>query len=72
MHDALNDLHAYVLALDAERQHLGGCVNPLAKLVSQEADELVRRRAEITEELSAVRTMMTTFRAVADPAGTRL
>jgi hypothetical protein len=72
MHDALNDLHAYVLALDAERQRLDGCANPLTTLVSQEGVELARRRAEITEELSAVRTLLTTFRACADPAGTLL
>ena len=71
MHDALTDLHTYVLALDAERQRLGDRVTELAKLVSQEGAVLDRRRAEIAEELDALRATLVALRACADPAGER-
>lgn len=72
MHEALTDLHAYVLALDAERERMGNGVNPLSKFVFHDGVELARLRAEIADELSAVRTMLTTLRACADPEGTLL
>jgi hypothetical protein len=72
MHDALTDLHTYVLALDAERQRLGDRVTELANLVSQEGAVLHRRRGEITEELDALRATLNALRACADPAGDRL
>jgi coenzyme F420-reducing hydrogenase gamma subunit len=72
MHDALTDLHTYVLALDAERQRLGDRVTELAKLVSQEGAVLDHRRTEIAEELDALRETLVALRACADPAGDRL
>ena len=72
MHDALTDLHTYVLALDAERQRLGDRVTQLANLVSQEGAVLNRRRGEITEELDALRATLNALRAYADPTGDRL
>jgi hypothetical protein len=72
MHDALSDLHAYVLAMDAERQRLGDRVTELAKRVSQEGVELARRRAEITGELDALRATLLALRACADPVGDQL
>jgi hypothetical protein len=72
MHDALTDLHTYVLALDAERQRLGERVTELTKLVSQEGAVLDRRRGEIAEELDAVQATLLALRACADPVGNRL
>jgi hypothetical protein len=72
MHDALTDLHTYVLALDAERQRLGDRVTELTKLVSEEGAVLDRRRGEIAEELDALRETLIALRACADPAGNRL
>jgi hypothetical protein len=72
MHNALTDLHTYVLALDAERQRLGDRVMELTKLVSQEGAVLVRRRSEIAEEVDALRATLIALRACADPAGDRL
>jgi hypothetical protein len=72
MHDALTDLHTYVLALDAERQRLGDRVTELTKLASQEGAVLHRRRGEIAEELDALRATLIALRACADPAGDRL
>jgi hypothetical protein len=72
MHDALTDLHMYVLVLDAERQRLGDRVTELTKLVSQEGAVLDRRRRDISEELDAVRATLIALRAHADPAGDRL
>lgn len=72
MHRALDDLHAYVLALDAERDRLGDSGHPVTQLVSREGAELSLLRVELTEELGAVRTMLATLRAFADPEGNLL
>jgi hypothetical protein len=72
MHDALTDLHTYVLALDAERRRLGDRVMELTKVVSQEGAVLTRQRVEIAEELDALRATLVALRACADPAGDRL
>ena len=72
MHCALTDLHAYVLALDAERHRLGDGGLLLTQLVSREDAELVLLRVELTEELGAVRTMLATLRGFADPEGNLL
>ena len=72
MHCALTDLHAYVLALDAERDRLGDGGHPLTSLVGREDAELALLRAELAEESGAVRTMLTTLRACADPEGNLL
>jgi hypothetical protein len=49
MHEALTDLHAYVLVLDAEWQR--------------------SRRAELGEELDALRTALAALRERLDPTG---
>jgi hypothetical protein len=72
MHDALTDLHTYVLALDAEHHRLGDRVTELTKLVSREGAVLEDRRGEIAEELDALRATLVALRACADPAGDRL
>jgi hypothetical protein len=72
MHDALTDMHTYVLALDAERQRLGDRITELSKLVSREGAVLDRRRCEIAEELDALRETLIALRACADPAGDQL
>jgi len=72
MHRALTDLHAYVLALDAERHRLGDGGLLVTQLVSREDAELVLLRVELTEELRAVRTMLATLRGFADPEGNLL
>ena len=69
VHDALSYLHAYVLALDAERGRVaarlevhrdGGAALPGAA-------ELERRHGELTEELEALRTTIEKLREYADP-----
>jgi hypothetical protein len=72
MHDALTDLHAYVLALDAERQRLGEHAEELTRRATQDGVELARRRSEISEELDAMRAMVATLRNCADPGGDKL
>jgi ABC-type phosphate transport system auxiliary subunit len=67
--DALSYLHAYVLALDAERGRLA------ARLEAHRADaaapsevsELEQRHGELTEELDALRTTIDKLREYADP-----
>lgn len=72
MHRALTDLHAYLLALDAERDRLGDGGHLLTSLVGREGSELALLRAELAEESGAVRTMLTALRACADPEGNLL
>ena len=53
LHDALTDLHAYVLVLDADRPRLGE-----------------RQRAELAEELDALRATIAALRVhTQGPAG---
>lgn len=71
MHDALTDLHSYVLALDAERERVK---NRLAETDDFSADVQARlaldsRRGEIDEELEALRATIVALRQLADPAG---
>jgi hypothetical protein len=72
MHCALTDLHAYVLALDAEQDRLGDGGHPLTSLVGREDAELALLRAQLTEESAAVRTVLAALRAYADPEGNLL
>jgi hypothetical protein len=74
MHDALTDLYAYMLALDAERQRLGERVVELARsdAASPARVQLERRRTETREELEALRATIAALRAHADPTGNYL
>jgi hypothetical protein len=72
MHCALTDLHAYVLALDAERDRLGDPEHLLTNVVCSENAALALLRAELAEESGAVRRMLSTLRAEADPEGNLL
>jgi hypothetical protein len=69
MHCALTDLHAYVLALDAERDRLGDTALLRTTRVWREDAALAVLRAELAEESVAVRMMLTALRAEADPEG---
>jgi len=63
VNDALTDLSAYALTLDNERHRLEARVLELAEEESSlsERRALVRERAEVGEELSALRRMITTL-----------
>jgi hypothetical protein len=68
MHDALTDLYAYALVLDAEWRRLGGRRQELsASGTDAEQQELDRRRSEIGEELDALRRTILALRTEADP-----
>ncbi len=69
MHDALTDLHAYALILDADWQRLGEPDPQPAGSggASVESAELAQRRAEMTEELQALRATTAALRDVAGP-----
>jgi hypothetical protein len=73
VHDALSDLYAHVLVLDAERQRVD------ARLAagwdtgsSSERAVLERRRAELTDKLKLLRHEVDRLRGEADPDGTLL
>jgi hypothetical protein len=72
MHEALTDLHAYVLVLDAEWQRLGKYVEEpgLSGVVSPQSVQILRRRAEMTEELHALRATAAALRAIAETGTT--
>ena len=72
MHCALTDLHAYVLALDEERDRLGDGGHLLTSVVGREDAELALLRAQLAEESGAVRAMLAELRACADPEGNQL
>jgi hypothetical protein len=63
MHSALTDLHAYVLALDAEREGLGDGGHLLGGPGCREDAEKALLRLELAEELCAVRTVLSARRA---------
>jgi hypothetical protein len=69
MHDALTDLHAYALILEADWQRLGELERRLARsgAAPVESVELAQRRAEMTEELQALRDTTAALRDVAGP-----
>jgi hypothetical protein len=69
MHDALTDLHAYALILEADWQRLGELERRLAQSGDAPVDsaELAQRRAEMTEELQALRATTAALRDVAGP-----
>ncbi len=71
IHNALTDLHAYVLLLEAERRQLGQRIEELASSDSGSAEgfELTQRRAAMAEELEALRGAVATLREQADAAG---
>jgi hypothetical protein len=69
MHDALTDLHAYALILEADWQRLGEPAPQPARSggAPVESVELAQRRAEMTEELQALRATTVALREAADP-----
>jgi len=69
LYDAACDLHACVLALDAERQRLSRCLNVLPRrdVVLLPRADLERRHAELTDELTALRGTIQRLRANVDP-----
>jgi hypothetical protein len=69
MHDALTDLHAYALMLEADWQRLGEPEPQPARFGTAPVEpvELAQRRAEITEELQALRDATVALREVAGP-----
>ena len=71
MHQALTDLHTYVLVLDAEWQRLGESVERRDDFGAESLKslEVARRRAEMTEELQALRATTAALREIADSAG---
>jgi hypothetical protein len=60
VHEAVTDLYAYVLVLDAERQRLSARANGLAQSDAEPSKkaELDEHSAEITKELEALREMI--------------
>ena len=60
VHEAITDLYAYVLVLDAELQRLSAQAHRLAESGGEPARqaELDDHRAEITRELEALRAMI--------------
>jgi hypothetical protein len=69
MHDALTDLHAYALILEADWQRLAEPAPQHARSggAPVESVELAQRRAEMTEELQALRATTVALREAADP-----
>jgi hypothetical protein len=64
LHDALTDLHAYVLVLDAEFQRLHEASREAG---GAEADAVERRCNEVGEELDALRGAIAALRTKIDP-----
>lgn len=63
LHDALTDLHAYVLLLEGERVRLDQRLSRAPELEGAEEHALLaRRRAELDEELEALRGAVTALR----------
>jgi hypothetical protein len=74
VNDAVTDLSAYALSLDAERHRLDDRFMELVEQDSSTAErrEVVRERAEIEEELGAFRRIIRALARAARPAaGTR-
>jgi hypothetical protein len=68
MHDAITDLYAYVLLLDGEWHRLGVRLEELAGSGSTMAEclTLEQSRADIAEEVAALRATIATLRAEAE------
>jgi len=68
-YDALCDLHACVLVLDAERRRVAAHLEALPQpgVIPLKRAELERRHAELTEELAAFQAMIDRLRASIDP-----
>jgi len=69
--DALAELHAYVLALDAERHRIRSRMTRLSRTGerSEKLARLRRRRLEIGEQLELLDATITALRELADPLG---
>jgi hypothetical protein len=74
MHDALTDLYAYALALDAEWRQLSEDLEEFARarVGSPEDPSMELRLEQMREELDALRAVIAVFRDQADPGGTYL
>jgi hypothetical protein len=71
MFSALNDMYAYALVLDAERQHVCDRLRRLRN-VDQDTTELMKLgcdRSAITAEVGLLQSAITALRQLADPAG---
>jgi hypothetical protein len=71
IHDALSDLHAYVLVLDADWRRVAARLE-LSRgtdATAPERAQLQRRHDELAEELDALRGTIAKLRAYADPDG---
>lgn len=71
MHEAITDLHTFVLVLDADRRRL---TKRLDELRDSAADRPARAglevmRAETVEAIDALRATIAGLRRLADPAG---
>lgn len=68
-YDALCDLHARVLVLDAERRRLAAHLDALPRpgVVPLDRAELERRHAELAEELAAFQARIDQLRTSIDP-----
>jgi hypothetical protein len=69
MHDALTDLYAYVLLLEAEWYRLGVRLEELAASESTTSEclrQAARSRVEMAEELAALRETIAALRAQAE------
>lgn len=68
MHEAVTDLYAYALVLDAEWRRLGQpWQEPSAAGTDAEQQDLDRRRSEIGEELEALRLTILALRTETEP-----
>lgn len=68
LHDALTDLHTYVLLLDAEWERLGHRIDDVSRAhgSAEECFALTELRINMGEELDALRAAVTALREHAD------
>jgi hypothetical protein len=71
VHDALCDLYAYVLVLDAEWRRVTHQLAVIAEIDPRHARRLtlVRRERELSQELDSLRDMIADLRRHVDPHG---
>ena len=71
VHDALCDLHAYVLVLDAEWRRVTHHLEVIEQIDAHHEQRLtlVRRERELSQELDSLRAMIAELRRAVDPNG---